>query len=166
VSNLTMQEKLNFGYMGSALVRSIADYNRYKGRQGIRSHILRKLCKLRHLFWSVMTASEVDINTSIGEGLLLPHPQGVIVHAKAVIGDNCMFMQQVTVGQLDDNEVPVIGSGVYIGAGAKVLGMVRIGDGARIGANAVVLCDVPANWTAVGVPARLIPQNLVRYNRV
>ena len=87
---------------------------------------------------------------------MLPHPNGVIVHARAVIGDDCLIMQQVTIGQLSDIDAPVIGSRVYIGAGAKILGKVVIGDGARIGANAVVLCDVRANWTAVGIPARLI----------
>ena len=66
-------------------------------------------------------------------------------------------MQQVTIGQLSDPDVPVIGSGVRIGAGAKVLGKVTVGDHAKIGANAVVLRDVPAGWTAVGVPARLVP---------
>jgi serine O-acetyltransferase len=152
-----MQEMLNFYYMGTALVNSIVAYNKYKDRQGITARILRKYWKLRHLLWSVITGSEFDLNSTIGERLRLPHPNGVVVHGSAVIGDDCMIMQQVTIGQLSDIHAPVIGSRVYIGAGAKVLGKVIIGDGARIGANAVVLCDVPANWTAVGVPARLIP---------
>src|ERR1039457_6305465 len=154
-----MQEMLNFRYMGTALVKSIGADNRYKGRQGITARVLRKYWKLRHLLWSVITGSEFDPNATIGERLMLPHPNGVIVHAGAVIGDDCLIMQQVTIGQLSDIHAPVIGSRVYIGAGAKILGKVVIGNEARIGANAVVLCDVPANWTAVGVPARLIPPN-------
>ena len=67
-----------------------------------------------------------------------------------------MIMQQVTIGELSDGLAPVIGSRVYIGAGAKILGKVIIGNGVRIGANAVVLCDVPDNSTAVGIPARII----------
>jgi serine O-acetyltransferase len=67
-----------------------------------------------------------------------------------------MIMQQVTIGMIGDGEVPMIGNGVYIGAGAKIIGKVTVGDGARIGANAVVTEDVPANCTAVGVPARVI----------
>ena len=64
-----------------------------------------------------------------------------------------MVMQQVTIGQLSNPGAPKIGSGVYIGAGAKVLGAITVGDGAVIGANAVVLCDVPSGYTAVGIPA-------------
>ena len=152
-----MQEKLNFWYIGGALARGIGSYNRYKARQGISSRVLCKYWRLRHLVLSVITGSDVDPNASIGERLMLPHPNGVVVHGSSVIGDDCMIMQQVTIGQLSDIDAPVIGSRVYIGAGAKVLGKVVVGDGARIGANAVVLCDVPSNWTAVGIPARLIP---------
>jgi serine O-acetyltransferase len=158
VKNFAMQEKLNFTYMGTALVRSIRAYNRYKARQGISAKLLCKYWLFRHLLWSMITSSDIDPNATIGERLMLPHPNGVIFHARAVIGDDCMIMQQVTIGQLaSDIDAPVIGSRVYIGAGAKILGKVMIGDGVRIGANAVVLCDVPANWTAVGIPARLLP---------
>jgi serine O-acetyltransferase len=106
----------------------------------------------------MVTGSDIDPNATIGRGLSLPHPTGVVVHRDAVIGDNCMIMQQVTIGQLAESFAPRIGNGVYIGAGAKVLGGVVIGDRARIGANAVVLCDVPADHVAVGVPARISPQ--------
>ena len=119
--------------------------------------VLRKYSRSRHLFWSVVTGSDIDPDAAIGSGLSLPHINGVVVHADAVIGDNCMIMQQVTVGQLGKNEAPVVGRGVYIGAGAKILGKVTIGDRARIGANAVVLCDVPPDSTAVGVPAKVLP---------
>jgi serine O-acetyltransferase len=152
-----MQEKLNSTYLGTALLNTIRAYNQYKVRQGIPAKIQRKYWKLRHLLLSVITGSDIDPNAIIGERLMLPHPNGVVVHANTVIGDDCLIMQQVTIGQLADADAPVIGSRVYIGAGAKVLGKVAIGDRARIGANAVVLCDVPAGWTAVGVPARLIP---------
>jgi serine O-acetyltransferase len=87
---------------------------------------------------------------------MLPHPNGVVIHGEARIGDDCMIMQQVTVGMIDEGEVPVIGNRVYIGAGAKIIGKLIVGDGARIGANAVVVNDVPSNATAVGIPARII----------
>lgn len=155
--DFAMQEKLNFPYMGATLVKSIRAYNRCKARSGLSAKLLRKYWLFRHLVLSVITSSDIDPNATIGERLMLPHPNGVIFHAGAVIGDDCMIMQQVTIGQLaSDIDTPVIGSRVYIGTGAKILGKVVIGDGARIGANAVVLCDVPANWTAVGIPARLI----------
>ena len=67
-----------------------------------------------------------------------------------------MLMQQVTLGQLAGPGAPVIGSNVYIGAGAKVLGDITVGDGARIGANAVVLSNVPPQCTVVGIPAQIV----------
>lgn len=148
--------------MGEALVKSIHAYNMYKARTGTSASVLRKYWKLRHFFLSVMTSSDIDPNAVIGEGIHLPHPNGIVVHASAVIGDDCMIMQQVTIGQLSSSHAPVVGSQVYIGAGAKILGEVAIGDRARIGANAVVLCNVPADWTAVGVPARLIPPKSIQ----
>jgi serine O-acetyltransferase len=76
-----------------------------------------------------------------------------------------MLMQQVTIGQLAGSSVPILGSFVYVGAGAKLLGGIRIGDRARIGANAVVLCDVPEDRTAVGVPARIVPSDVRKHER-
>ena len=91
--------------------------------------------------------------------MMLPHPNGVVIHEDAVIGDDCMIMQQVTIGMIGTGQVPRIGNGVYIGAGAKIIGKVEVGDGARIGANAVVVDDVPAGCTAVGVRARVIKKS-------
>jgi len=88
---------------------------------------------------------------------LITHPNGVVVHSQAVIGVNCLLLQQVTIGILEvGGGSPRLGGHVDVGAGAKILGGVVIGDHAKIGANAVVLTDVPAGATAVGVPARII----------
>lgn len=141
---------------GQALIRSVHDYQKYGSKRGLAATLLQKHARLRHLFWSVFTGSDIDPQARIGTGVKLPHPNGVVIHGKAVIGDHCMIMQQVTVGQLEEDFAPVIGAGAYIGAGAKVLGKIVIGDRARIGANAVVLCDVPADGTAVGIPARIV----------
>lgn len=90
-------------------------------------------------------------------GLLLPHPNGVVIHHEALIGPNCLIFQQVTIGRGHiSGSVPQIGGRVDIGAGAKILGAVKIGDHARIGANAVVLQDVPEGKTAVGIPAAIV----------
>lgn len=87
-----------------------------------------------------------------GRRVTLPHPYGIIIHSRTVLGDGVVIMQQVTLGGRVPgvNEAPVIEDGVYIGAGARVLGGVHVGRGAVIGANAVVTRDVPAGATVVG----------------
>jgi serine O-acetyltransferase len=95
-------------------------------------------------------------SSEIGPGLFIQHGFATIVAARRV-GANCWINQQVTIGFDRPDERPVIGDNVAIHAGAKVLGAVTVGDGARVGANAVVIKDVPAGHTAIGVPARLLP---------
>ena len=139
-----------------SLMASIRMYQRYRDKSGFLAAAIRKMARLKHRFWSVMTASDINPATMIGKGLRLPHPTGVVIHRDVVIGPGCMIMQQVTIGQMAGPDVPIIGANVYIGAGAKILGPVVIGDGARIGANAVVLNNIPAHCTAVGIPARIV----------
>ena len=98
----------------------------------------------------------IDLSgTPIGPGLFVSHGQCTILSAER-IGANLQVHQGVTVGwDYRGDRRPIIGDDVFIGAGAKILGAVTVGDGALIGANAVVMCDVPAGATAVGVPARI-----------
>jgi serine O-acetyltransferase len=138
------------------LLASIRSYQKYAGRGGYVNLALRRLARIRHAFWSVLTSSDIAISAKIPNDLSLPHPNGVIIHEDAIIGMGCMIMQQVTIGMIDTGDVPEIGDNVYIGAGAKVLGRVHVGNGARIGAMAVVLQNVPENCTAVGIPAKII----------
>lgn len=98
-----------------------------------------------------MAAADIPINSQIGGGLKLPHPNGVVIHPNASIGYNCIIFQQVTI-----ISGVKIGSDVAICAGAKIIRPVTIGDRAIIGANAVVRTDVPPGATAVGIPARII----------
>ena len=140
----------------SRLLASIEAFQRHYGRPGLWHAMTRKIAKARYLFWSIITQSDIEPRAKLGKRLMIPHPNGVVIHEDAVIGDDCMIMQQVTVGMIDEGEVPVIGNRVYIGAGAKIIGKLTVGDGARIGANAVVVNDVPSNATAVGIPARII----------
>lgn len=94
----------------------------------------------------------------IGRRLTIEHFGGIIVHGAAVIGDDCVIRQGVTIGNRHMNEpmhAPRLGNGVQVGAGAKLLGAITIGDGATIGANAVVVKDVPAGAVAVGIPAKI-----------
>ena len=138
------------------LVASIEGFQRHYGRPGLWHSTMRKFAKARYLFWSIITQSDIEPRAQLGKRLMIPHPNGVVIHEDAVIGDDCMIMQQVTIGMIGDGEVPTLGNGVYVGAGAKIIGKVRVGDGARIGANAVVTKDVPPGCTAVGVPAKII----------
>ncbi len=96
----------------------------------------------------------------VGKGVLFGYSGlGIVVHARSVIGDRVKISQNVTIGGRSGFvAVPILEDDVEIGAGACVLGPVRIGRGAKIGANAVVLIDVPAGGVAVGVPAKLLPQ--------
>lgn len=121
--------------------------------------LMRWIAVLRHRFWSAVTGADIPLGSRIGGGLLLPHPNGVVVHPDARIGPNCLLMQQVTLGVSGGASpgVPTLAGHVDIGAGAKVLGGVTLGAHAVVGANAVVLCDVPAGATAVGIPARIVP---------
>ncbi len=123
--------------------------------QRARSAFGRKLAVLQHRFWSVVTGADIPLGSRIGGGLLIPHPNGIVLHPEAEIGPNCLIFQQVTIG-MGKGGVPRIGGHVDIGAGAKVIGRVTVGDHALIGANAVVLTDVPPHATAVGNPARII----------
>lgn len=140
------------------LLASIRSYQRLKARNSLLSRILRPFVVIRHRFWSAVSGADIPLDSIIGGGLLLPHPNGIVIHPEARIGPNCLLFQQVTIGTLGHRPgTPVIGGHVDIGAGARILGAVTIGDHARIGANAVVVDDVPAQCTAIGIPARIIP---------
>jgi serine O-acetyltransferase len=142
------------------LLRSIRRYQYWKGRLGPIGFLLSRFAVLSHRFWSIVTASEIPLNSQLGGGLLLPHPNGVIINPGAKIGPNCLLNQQVTLGYGGKNPGnPTLGGHVDVGAGAKILGNITIGDHAKIGANAVVLQNVPAHATAVGIPARIISKS-------
>jgi serine O-acetyltransferase len=140
-----------------SLLASIRDYQRFSTSKNLLKQILlKKLTVIRYHFWSAVTGAEIPLNCSIGGGLLIPHPNGIVIHPDATIGPNCLIFQQVTIGTKGELGLPQIGGHVDIGAGAKILGNVKIGNHACIGANAVVLHDVPAAKTAVGIPARIV----------
>lgn len=97
----------------------------------------------------------LELGGDIRGGLYIAHPVGTVINVKHM-GENCSVIAAVTIGMRNEWIFPVIGNNVFIGAGARVLGEITVGDNAKIGANAVVLHDVPENATAVGVPARII----------
>ena len=104
---------------------------------------------------------QVDINPAVpmGRGIMLDHGTGIVIGETATIGDHVSILQGVTLGgtgKVDGDRHPKVGAGVLIGAGAKILGNLKIGDGARIAAGSVVLKDVPPHKTVAGVPAKVI----------
>lgn len=135
-----------------SLLAAIRDYQRARGRE---KRVAARWAALRHRWWSVITGADIPLNCRIGGGLLLPHPNGVVIHPDAEIGVNCLFFQQVTVGSTERG-VPRIGGHVDVGAGAKLIGPITIGNHVKVGANSVVTIDVPDGATVVGIPARVV----------
>jgi serine O-acetyltransferase len=103
----------------------------------------------------VLYGLEIPSGADIGGGLYIAHPIGTVIMPRR-IGRNCSIIAAVTIGMRNEWAFPDIGDDVFIGAGARVLGGIQVGDGAVIGANAVVIHDVPAGATVVGVPGRII----------
>lgn len=106
-----------------------------------------------------LTGIEIHPGAKIGKGVLIDHGSGVVIGETAEVGDDCTLYQGVTLGGTGKDKGkrhPTLGRGVTVGAGAKILGPFKIGDGAKIAAGAVVLRPVPAHATTVGVPARVV----------
>ncbi|PZU24150.1 MAG: serine acetyltransferase [Shinella sp.] len=114
---------------------------------------------LRRVWWwltCLVFGSEIAIGATVGGGFYIPHPYGIVVGVSTV-GRNVSMLQNATIGRRGANDAadPVIGDDVYIGAGAVILGAITLGKGAMIGANSVLLADLPEGATAVGIPAKI-----------
>lgn len=106
-----------------------------------------------------LTGIEIHPGAQIGRRFFIDHGMGVVIGQTAEIGDDCTLYHGVTLGGTSWNagkRHPTLGKGVVVGAGAKILGPIEIGDGAKIGSNAVVVKPVPAGATAIGIPARIV----------
>ncbi len=131
-------------------------------RYGIRARLLRApfsvLYKILKTLAEILTGIDLPCEASVGRRFRIDHFGGIIISGDAVLGEDCIVRNGVTIGLRHTGQrgSPVIGNRVDIGAGAKILGPIRIGDDVAIGANAVVLKCVPANSIAVGVPARIM----------
>lgn len=120
---------------------------------------LRWLARFTSHIGRWLTGIEIHPGASIGRRFFIDHGMGVVIGETAAIGDDCTLYHGVTLGGTSWNKGkrhPTLGRGVVVGAGAKILGPVTIGDGAKVGSNAVVVKDVPAGATAVGIPARIL----------
>lgn len=133
------------------LLKSIRDYQKLKKSTSLYCRFRSKLIVLRYRFWSMITGAEIDLSCQIGGGLLIPHPNGIVIHPDSIIGINCLIFQQVTLAGIVE-----LGMHVDIGAGAKLLGPLKLGNHVKVGANAVVTASAGDNVTLVGMPAKVI----------
>lgn len=146
----------------------------YPGLKAIRMHRRANWCYRRRMFFLARwisqraarkTGIEIHPAATIGRRFFIDHGTGVVIGETAVIGDDVMIYQGVTLGGTGKDtgkRHPTIGNNVMIGAGAKVLGPFKVGDNSNIAAGAVVLDEIPPDCTAVGVPAHIVRRNGVR----
>lgn len=143
---------------------AMAVYRYGRWSYGIRPRLLRlpftMLYQVLYKWIQVVAGVELPCEVRVGRNFIIDHAGGIVISGYASFGDNCRIRNGVVVGlaRVSDPVAPVIGNNVDIGAGAKVLGRIRIGNNVDIGANAVVVKDVPDNSIAVGVPAVIKPR--------
>lgn len=146
----------------------------YPGVHALLAHRLSHWIWCQRLYWLArfsshiarwLTGIEIHPGAVIGRRVFIDHGMGVVIGETAVIGDDCTLYHGVTLGGTSWNKGkrhPTLEKGVVIGAGAKVLGPITVGENAKIGSNAVVVKDVPADATAVGIPARILDQEKIK----
>jgi serine acetyltransferase len=143
--------------------RAIAVYRFGVWRMQVEPKVMRAPLSFlyRSLYRKVRNGYGIDLpyTVKLGRRVVIEHQNGIIIHGYSEIGDDSIIRQGVTLGNryLDRPfDAPKLGARVNVGAGAKILGRVTLGDGSSVGANAVVLSDIPAGQTAVGIPAKIL----------
>ena len=166
--NIRNDLRAHDGNWGSQGFWVLVVYRFGRWRYLVRPTILRKFLSFvyRILFKlvQILTGVELPCEAEVGDNFTIDHFGGIIVSGFAKLGNNCRIRDGVVIGlrRIDDKRAPVVGNNVDIGSGAKLLGAIRIGNNVLIGANAVVLCNVPDDCIAVGVPAIVKPRNSPR----
>ena len=142
----------------------------YPGYHAILFHRVAHLFYKAHLYFlarlisqisRTLTGIEIHPGAQIGKRLFIDHGMGVVIGETAIIGDDCLIYHQVTLGGMsakDEKRHPTLGNNVMVGTGAKVLGNIHIGDNVKIGANCIVIKDVEAGKTIIGVPGEILPK--------
>ena len=163
--NIRADLRSHQGDWGAQGFWALVVYRFGRWRYGVRPAVLRKVFSLvyRVLFKlvQIVTGIELPCEVVVGRNFVIDHFGGIVISGYARFGDDCRIRNGVVVGlgRTDEPCAPVIGNNVDIGAGAKVLGRIHVGDNVLIGANAVVIRSVPANSIAVGVPAVVKPRS-------
>jgi serine O-acetyltransferase len=159
-ADLARFKKHGYSGWGSEGFWALTVYRMQRGLRGRRPRAVwlvpRALLAALKKALTVITHINLDQGASIGPGLLIPHVGPIQVFPWATVGADCAIHQVTTIGAGAMPGGPVIGDHVYLGAHVCVLGPVRVGDRAKIGAGAVVVSDIPAGASAVGVPARVV----------
>lgn len=171
--NIKADLRAHGGRWGAQGFWALTVYRFGRWRYDVRPLWLRKICSgLYHVLFKlvqILTGIELPCEVEIGRNFVIDHHGGIVVSGYASFGDNCRIRTGVVVGlsRIEEPCAPTIGDNVDIGAGAKVLGAIRIGNNVRIGANAVVITDVPDDAIAVGVPATIkLPAAAQRERRI
>ncbi len=128
--------------------------------------IIRPLVKFIHELFSQWLGIQIPLSTRIGKGFSIKHYSGIVINGSATLGECCTIFQNVTIGRSfegDKKGVPIIGDNVILFPGAKVIGGIIIGNNVIIGANAVVISDIPSNSVVAGVPAKVISNRVESY---
>jgi serine O-acetyltransferase len=158
-ANIRNDLRAHAGQWGAQGFWVMVVYRFGRWRYGVRPAILRKffslIYRVLYKLVQILTGIELPCEVVVGRNFVIDHFGGIIISGYARFGDDCRIRNGVVVGlqRVEEKRAPTIGNNVDIGAGAKLLGPIRIGNNVAIGANAVVLCDVPDNSIAVGVPA-------------
>lgn len=165
-ANIRADLRAHQGDWGAQGFWALVIYRFGRWRYGVRPAWLRKILsaiyKVLFKLVQIVTGIELPCEVTIGQNFVIDHHGGIVISGYTRFGDNCRIRNGVCIGlsRVSDPCAPVIGNNVDIGAGAKLLGRITIGDNVLIGANAVVVRNVPANCLAVGVPAVATPRNL------
>lgn len=137
----------------------------YRLMQGSRRWRLTLFEALFNKLNSVLCSCIIGRGAEFGPGFVMIHATGIVINGHVRGGERVFLQHQVTLGVSLGTDCPVLGNDIFIGAGAKVIGKVRVGNGARIGANAVVVHDVPEQSTVVGIPAKVVQKKRLSTRR-
>lgn len=156
---LHLGSMFNYGFMSIAVYR----YGRWANgiRVPIVGFVLRAVYGILKVLCEILFGISINVNCRIGKGFYIAHFSNIIVNGH--LGEHCSVGQGVTLGTKGDGKsdgVPTVGDGAYIASGAKLIGRITVGDNVTVGANAVVISDIPSNSLAVGVPAKVKPKAL------
>lgn len=130
----------------------------YNAERWLFLHHCRIFAELLFRFMQIVLGCTIPYTAELEKGVSIAHWHGIVLNIKCFVGSGTVLYQNVTLGGLKGKYGPSIGRNCIIGAGAVILGEVKIGNNVKIGANAVVLRDVPDNCTVVGVPAKIVNQ--------